>query len=94
VYRFEKDLTILRKDEIELIDQDFDRGYDIPCRFCGRSSAEHSLFGRINHEGDETELEPEWMERLKGFRVALISCPNYVPKNLKEWDKARKADKN
>src|SRR6266576_1215764 len=62
------------------------RGHSVVCRFCGTFSSDHAL--RDERLGRLMDPDAEWEVKLGGFRVALLDCPGYVPKNLRKWDKA------
>jgi hypothetical protein len=75
---------VVRPNERRLVDKQFERGHDVPCRFCGHKSAEHV-------EVEETE---ESTTLLKGKRLTLWVCSwtvGYIPANLSVWERQEKA---
>lgn len=74
----------VRVNELSLLEREFLRGHDVPCRFCGCKSSEHV---------DVVE-DKETATRQKGFRLSLWICFQvtcYAPINVREWEQKERA---
>jgi hypothetical protein len=75
---------VVRPNERYLVDRPFERGHDVPCRFCGHKSADHA----------EVKEDKESTTVIKGKRLSLWICSwtvGYIPANLSIWNREEKS---